>query len=256
MHEFVGEIGLFLWAVIAHWQSYVTGGVVTAGVGIYERRSGKNIPWKLYATLFFLSAGIVAVFYAWHDEHHNTRVVIEEKANAVGVLGECRGDLKSAAAQNTLLQSQVGSQQTTINNQQTNLTAMQQGVNAQQSTVNSCVVGLTKINTPEPQKSELQREKIDLDPEHGKHLNLFVLTTNKPVTPISFAVRCDADIKWIHSHILGTGIEEGSGPKLPPDKKTYSFVTTRPAMDERHPLLVWVGFDAADLGACTFTPQG
>ena len=50
---------------------------------------------------------------------------------------------------------------------------MQQGINAQQATVNSCVVGLTKINTPEPQKSELTREKVDINPEHGKYLTLF-----------------------------------------------------------------------------------
>jgi len=135
MHNFIQELGLYLWAVIAHWQSYVTGGIVTALVNVYERRTNTVLPWKYYVWLFFVIAGLVAFFYAWHDEHHNAEVVIAEKAKAVGDLRVCLGSLKAENAKSSFYEQQSQNQQSTLSNQQ--------------STINSCMLTLGKLAVPE-----------------------------------------------------------------------------------------------------------
>jgi hypothetical protein len=247
MHDFVQEFGLFLWAVLAHWQSYVTGGIVTAGVGIYERRTGRTIPWRLYVSLFFVSAGLVAFFYAWHDEHINTQTVISEKAQAVGERGVCQADVKSFAAQNVLLQSQVASQQTTINNQQTNLAAMQQGVNSQQSTINNCVVSLSKANAPSPlHLTNLMDVYKPPDPK-WKHHVLMTIMTNQTVTG-RFRLTCDGSIAEVRALIAGRGSFLDSTRKV----LSNSFLITNAAMlTPTSPMIAVISYDEDDLGTCS-----
>ena len=183
MHNFVQELGLFLWAVIAHWQSYVTGGVVTAGVNVYERIKGSNIPWRWYIAIFVLSAGLVAFFYAWHDEHRNALVLIDQKAAAYGDLGICNTDRSLLSAKVDFLQSQIGATQQTINNQQATLNAQQVTLSSQQNTVNTCVVKLSERNRPLPLHTAFVRSPVADKLLTGyKHVTVWIALTNKEVS--------------------------------------------------------------------------
>ena len=100
---------LFVSAVVAHWM-VTFGGVAMVIIGLIERYKHKETTkWIFWGSAAVLL--LVAFYQAWSDEHSNTQAVIAEKAQAVGSLGVCNGDLKSANAQNSLLQSQVVSQQ-------------------------------------------------------------------------------------------------------------------------------------------------
>jgi hypothetical protein len=59
----------FSWAVLSHWQSYATGGVVTGAIGVTERLSGKQLPKKAYLLIFVVSFLLVAFFMSWRDEY-------------------------------------------------------------------------------------------------------------------------------------------------------------------------------------------
>jgi hypothetical protein len=65
----LSDILAFIWAVLSHWQSYATGGVVTGLIGVVERLSGKQLPKKLYLSIFVVSFLLAAFFMAWRDEY-------------------------------------------------------------------------------------------------------------------------------------------------------------------------------------------
>jgi hypothetical protein len=78
----MSNVILFISAVVAHW--LVTfGGVAMVGFGLWEKykhkETAKWIFWGLAVVLL-----VVAFYQAWSDEHHNTEVVIGEKANLSG----------------------------------------------------------------------------------------------------------------------------------------------------------------------------
>jgi hypothetical protein len=60
---------VFTWAVLSHWQSYVTGGVMTGLIGVIERLSGKQLPKRVYLSIFVVSFLLAAFFMAWRDEY-------------------------------------------------------------------------------------------------------------------------------------------------------------------------------------------
>jgi hypothetical protein len=67
MGQFLKAIGRFAVSVVTQVAAYMTGGVVAAGVFVYEHYSGKNIPMDaviLGVVAFF----VVACFLAWKKE--------------------------------------------------------------------------------------------------------------------------------------------------------------------------------------------
>ncbi|MBZ5503336.1 MAG: hypothetical protein LAN59_14080 [Acidobacteriia bacterium] len=65
----VSDIRVFLLAVILRWQSYVTGGVLTALVVLVERLFDWKMPKKTYAALFIVGCLLVSFFLAWRDQY-------------------------------------------------------------------------------------------------------------------------------------------------------------------------------------------
>jgi hypothetical protein len=62
------EIKLFLLAFVSHWQSYITGGVVTAVITLVERWREKTLPKRVYFIVFAVTFAMAAFFMAWRDQ--------------------------------------------------------------------------------------------------------------------------------------------------------------------------------------------
>ena len=63
---------LFLWSVIDHWGSLMTGGIIIAIIVVIEHYLGKSLTWGRFlavALLFFTYAS----YLAWDDEHTKLR---------------------------------------------------------------------------------------------------------------------------------------------------------------------------------------
>jgi hypothetical protein len=63
---------LFLWSVIDHWGSLMTGGIIIAIIVVIEHYLGKSLTWGIFlavALLFFTYAS----YLAWDDEHTKLR---------------------------------------------------------------------------------------------------------------------------------------------------------------------------------------
>jgi hypothetical protein len=238
---------LFVSAVAAHWL-FTFGGIAMVVFGLYEKfkhkETAKWVFWGLAVVLL-----LVAFYQAWSDEHANAAVVIEEKARAIGDLGECRGDLKSVGAQSAILQSQVLSQQSTINGQQSTLTAMQQGYNSQQSTINSCVVSLGKTNAPMPLQLTSRMDSFTLPDPKWKHHALMTVLVNQAL-PARLKVTCDGTIGEAHAIVAGASSFMDITKKL----FTNSIIISNPVvMTTLSPLIVTISYDEDDIGTCNAT---
>jgi hypothetical protein len=75
--ELLREIGLFLWSVFGYWQAYMTGGIVMALLGLYERLVRKTISFRTFLVAVFAFL-LVAFFMAWRDQYRQ-RLGMEEK---------------------------------------------------------------------------------------------------------------------------------------------------------------------------------
>ena len=83
----MSDILQFIWAVLGHWQAYVTGGIVIALVTVVERYREKPFSWKVFA--WFLTAFLFVAFYlTWHDAYLALRRTISEKSTLEGQLSE------------------------------------------------------------------------------------------------------------------------------------------------------------------------
>jgi hypothetical protein len=61
----------FLWAIISQWAVLLTGGIIIAALGAYERFQGRNVSLRTYlilANVFLLAS----CFWAWRDQHNRT----------------------------------------------------------------------------------------------------------------------------------------------------------------------------------------
>src|SRR5213080_1858943 len=85
--DLIKEIGQFLWAVLTIWQAYMTGGIVIALLGIYERLMQKTVSIRtfLIGVLAFL---LVALFLAWRDQLHRGNELSKQMAESTRLAGE------------------------------------------------------------------------------------------------------------------------------------------------------------------------
>jgi hypothetical protein len=63
------EIVTFIWSFVSHWQTYVTGGSVTALITVWERLRNKNLPTRAYFLIFVVTFSIVGFFMAWREQY-------------------------------------------------------------------------------------------------------------------------------------------------------------------------------------------
>lgn len=83
----MSDILLFIWAVLGHWQAWLTGGLVIAVFTVVERYREKAFSWKVFA--WFPAAFLLVAFYlTWHDEHVALTKAVSEKATLETRLSE------------------------------------------------------------------------------------------------------------------------------------------------------------------------
>jgi hypothetical protein len=86
MSEFLS----FIAAVLSYWQAYLTGGIVTGAVGLFERLTRFRLTRRAYVTLFVGVFLFVSFFLAWRDQHK----AVQEQANLVETLRQELGSVK------------------------------------------------------------------------------------------------------------------------------------------------------------------
>jgi len=74
------EILRFVLAVVSHWQSYVTGGVVTGFIAIIERLTDWKLSKRMFAVVFLGVFLLVSFFLAWRDQYREALRVPTMKA--------------------------------------------------------------------------------------------------------------------------------------------------------------------------------
>ncbi len=62
------EFKIFLLVFISHWQSYITGGAVTAVITLVERWREKTLPKRIYFIIFAVTFAMASFFMAWRDQ--------------------------------------------------------------------------------------------------------------------------------------------------------------------------------------------
>jgi hypothetical protein len=138
MGNWFHDLGLFVFAVIAHWQALATGGIVTASVGVYERRKNTNLSWQSYA--FIIGAFCLYSFFAaWQDEHRNTLHVESDKSSLSSQLGGCQSDLQST-------KSTLRDKETLADSFQKAFTSVEGPQLQQQANISTCITTLAKMN--------------------------------------------------------------------------------------------------------------
>jgi hypothetical protein len=65
----LGDLFAFFSSVIFQWTAWVTGSVVAALLFILERRSNVQVPWHIIRWVFVWGGLLVAMFWAWQEEH-------------------------------------------------------------------------------------------------------------------------------------------------------------------------------------------
>jgi hypothetical protein len=63
------DVGVFVIAVFSYWQSYVTGGAITALVAFGEKLTGRTLPRGSYLVMFLLVFLPMSFFMAWRDQY-------------------------------------------------------------------------------------------------------------------------------------------------------------------------------------------
>jgi hypothetical protein len=74
----VKDIWQFFIGIIRHWIPLITGGSITAALGVLEHKTGSSVPWSWYAAILLLFF-FFSCFSAWRDEYRK-RITLEEQA--------------------------------------------------------------------------------------------------------------------------------------------------------------------------------
>jgi hypothetical protein len=74
----------WVWAVVEHWQVFVTGGIIAAVLAILQAR-GQNVPWSVYRWLLILAL-FVALFLAWRDQYLKAKPRVSIKMTVGGTI--------------------------------------------------------------------------------------------------------------------------------------------------------------------------
>jgi hypothetical protein len=78
MGSFISDLFLFIYTVLSYWQAYVTGGVITAVVGIFERLTDTRLAKRAYVWLFVITFLLASFFLAWRNEHISLQNIKQE----------------------------------------------------------------------------------------------------------------------------------------------------------------------------------
>ena len=174
----MASLFLYLYAVAAHWL-FTFGGIAVLGFLIYEKYWRKETPSRWFWAIAIICLWI-GFYQAWLDEHHNLTTVIDEKAKAVGDLGNCGADLRVAGAKAEFFQRQA------------DIGVLNFGT--QQNALNACIVAMGKANGPEPLRITTREAAFDTPGATSTtgrtQLSALVINTNKIISPVHATLIC------------------------------------------------------------------
>lgn len=255
MSNWFSQLGLFIFAVFAHWQALATGGIVTASVGVYERKRRTSISWESYV-LIIGAFCLYSVFAAWQDEHRNTATVISEKAAAIGDKNSCQTDLRVQRVYAMGLEGINRNQQQTIEGERGT-------VEKNQGTINSCVVSLGKMNPLINTHWTVTMHRVATQSLHGrygavatKQIYAVAISTNTRLRARG-VFSCDQPFEAENLELEADKFALiRASPVLQKTSDTeYQLSAETGSWVDGNPMMLTV-FSADDALKCTFTPQG
>ena len=227
------EFWTFIANVLANWLATVTGGIIAVIILLIEHRTGRSVTWKALWSL--LGFGLfVSCFLAWHNEHRNSEVLIKEKASISGQLASCTANSRASNAVRQLLETQTGSQQLTID--------------TQQSTINKCVFTLSKMAVGEP--SYVHTWTVGIGIVKRPIITEIILVTNRLQT-VRGNLECNEPFNIFDWTMTGAGVRmDVRTQKISANQ--YRLETTSPLWEPQAPVVVNTASDET-LHDCKFT---
>jgi hypothetical protein len=257
MHSWTQELFLFLGNVVVHWQALLTGGVVMAAVGAYERRKSREISWQSYVFIACVFL-FYSFFAAWQDEHHDATAIINDKASLAGGLATCQSDFKVQQTYSKGLETVNRNQQQTIDGQH-------QTVDQNQVTINRCVVSLgkmnpvinTRINVIAAHVRKVQQQN-QFGPPTDMNLFEIIIMTNHQSEPKGL-LHCEQPFRLMsQAELSGTLTMNFTDPSNQIAVSTDHQITVNQLgalWEDENPILVSAAADRESLGHCNFKLQ-
>jgi hypothetical protein len=148
-------------------------------------------------------------------------------------------------------------------------TMAREGVNfnGQQGTLNTCVVALTKLNTPEPLKINVKMSVApplvrNTSPAPVQNIVALIVEANKDISPVDLALHCAQPFRLLDNALSQSQLSM-SAYSVPVNRQVDSTNAvigfTSPAWPNGTPLVIWVlpirnGFGPI-LGDCKVTQR-
>jgi hypothetical protein len=108
------ELWIYIVAFFSHWQSYLTGGVVTALITLLERAREKQLSKRVYFYIFVSAFTLAAFFMAWRDQFERSVRAEETLSRAEQTLSMERPQLEDVKRENQKLASDLAARDKTI----------------------------------------------------------------------------------------------------------------------------------------------
>jgi hypothetical protein len=180
-------------AVIDHWHGWVSGGFLAFVLEVADKLWDWKISKRTFAVI--LGVGLLwSVFATWRDEHNNSTVLIQEKADAWSKYNQCDKERAIDDALTKQLTGQVGSQQVQLANQQ--------------DTFNRCVLTLQQVSIPERKKLRVKTMgAFSVTDPQGKDTLVWLVVgfTNKTIPSLHAKLTCTESFVFQKFDIVAGG---------------------------------------------------
>jgi len=259
MANWIHDLASFIYALVAHWQAYVTGGIVTALICVIERKLKRNISWRRYAIYMTISL-FYAAFQAWQDEHRNMQTVIAEKAIQVGNVSSCQAELKTAKAS-------LDGEKSLVDTFQKTLIAFQAPLVQEQSNIATCINTLARMNPKIAEEVEVavipiahvdKNDKL-VSPVQlsAKQVSLFLVATNLVHDRFRGRIHCDdpfvPDAPFLLAVPGGSAVVRSLPYRINDREYELNFTVLNVQWGPLHPAYFFADSDNQITGKCLFS---
>lgn len=222
---------LFAGNVFAHLVASMSG-LASFGIAVYEALKGKKFEGWAFFTVGAICL-IVAFDQAWQDEHRNAEVVIAQRASAEAGQNFWKDQSYMKDEAIRVRDGLLAQNFSTLSGTERSL-----------SDLSNKVLDVTK-----PEKLKITPfflGQITENAQPGKFSGDWIVITNRSVSPVHMAVKCEHGYTAIGARILGVGAQSGGG--------TGDIGIDSPPWTPSNPLLVTIYSDKKDVGLCRFDP--
>jgi hypothetical protein len=186
MHEHT----LFIGNVLAHLVALMSG-IASFAIATYEAVKSKPIRSRTFWVIGSVCL-VIAFNQAWRDEHHNSQLLIDQKAEAWSKYNSCDKQLAVASSLNTTYYGQIADQRTRLDGQQDtfNRCILAIGVKAQEPPRLTTFWAITNIKAQKPDGSM-------------SALVAVVSETNRRFPSVDVDVKCNVPFSFNYADLPG-----------------------------------------------------